>query len=79
MPLSERSENHVAGRFFPQNLPLFLRVSPDRVRVHGMRRRCPGAFPLGMAKLPNYRLSERLYADIDFEEGAAVYGVLYCI
>ena len=44
-----------------------------------MRRRCPGAFPLGMAKLPNYRLSERLYADIDFEEGAAVYGVLYCI
>ena len=40
-------------------------------------RRIPGAVDLGVAVLPNYRLTERLYADIDFCEGAEVFGVLY--
>ena len=47
---------------------------PDR-----MARRCPGAVALGVAKLQNYQLSERLYADIDFVERGQVFGVLYCI
>lgn len=44
-----------------------------------MIRRCPGAIALGSARLPNYQLAERLYADIDFREGASTYGVLYLI
>ena len=42
-------------------------------------RRIPGAVDLGIAVLPNYRLTERLYADIDFCEGAEIFGVLYLV
>lgn len=42
-------------------------------------RRISGAVDLGVAVLPNYRLTERLYADIDFCEGAEVFGVLYLV
>ena len=44
-----------------------------------MGQRCPGATALGVGILRNYRLAERLYADIDFQEGAEVHGVLYLI
>ena len=44
-----------------------------------MAKRCPGAITLGRAKLPHYRLAERLYADIEFEEESELHGVLYCI
>ena len=44
-----------------------------------MAHRCPGAFAFGGGLLRNYRLVERLYADIDFQEGGEVYGVLYLI
>ncbi len=44
-----------------------------------MGQRCPGATALGVGILRNYRLAERLYADIDFCEGAEVHGVLYLI
>ena len=61
-----------------KNLILYLaygsNMFPDR-----MARRCPRAIAIGVAKLPNYRLVERLYADIDFAEGYSVFGVLYCI
>ena len=44
-----------------------------------MAKRCPGAIALGGAVLLNHRLTERLYADIDFVSGATVEGVLYLI
>ena len=44
-----------------------------------MTKRCPGAIALGGAVLLNHRLAERLYADIDFAEGAETEGVLYVI
>ena len=44
-----------------------------------MAQRCPGAIPVGVGILRNYRLSERLYADIDFQEGGEVHGVLFLI
>ena len=44
-----------------------------------MAKRCPGAIDLGGAVLRNHRVVERLYADIDFEEGADMQGVLYVI
>ena len=44
-----------------------------------MAQRCRGASALGVAILRNYRLAERLYADIDFQEGAEVHGVLFMI
>ena len=44
-----------------------------------MARRCPGAVTVGVGVLRNYRLTERLYADIDFLEGGEVHGVLYLI
>ena len=44
-----------------------------------MAKRCPGAIDLGGAVLRNHRVVERLYADIDFEEGAEMQGVLYVI
>ena len=49
--------------------------------MHPMRmsKRCPGAIDLGGAILRNYRIVERLYADIDFEEEAELQGVLYVI
>jgi len=47
---------------------------PDR-----MRRRCPHAIPVGPAILPNYKIVERLYADVDFQRGAQVSGFLYLL
>ena len=44
-----------------------------------MARRCPGSKVVGSAILRNYRITERLYADIDFQEGSSVSGVLYLI
>ena len=44
-----------------------------------MAKRCPGAIDLGGAVLRNHRVVERLYADIDFAEGAVTEGVLYVI
>ena len=44
-----------------------------------MAKRCPGAIDLGGAVLRNHRVVERLYADIDFTEGAVTEGVLYVI
>ena len=44
-----------------------------------MAKRCPGAIDLGGAVLRNHRVVERLYADIDFEEGSDMQGVLYVI
>ncbi|MEG2074945.1 MAG: gamma-glutamylcyclotransferase family protein, partial [Victivallaceae bacterium] len=61
-----------------QNLILYLaygsNMEPER-----MQKRCRGAQAIGAARLPNYRLTERLYADIDFAEGECVHGVLYLI
>ncbi len=59
--------------------PIFYFAYGSNMNPKRMQKRCPGAVPLGMAKLPDYHLSERLYADIDFKEGFCVYGVLYCI
>ena len=42
-------------------------------------KRIPGAIDLGIAMLANYKLKERLYADIDFCEGEEVWGVLYLV
>ena len=44
-----------------------------------MAKRCQGTIDLGGAVLRNHRVVERLYADIDFEEGADMQGVLYVI
>ena len=41
--------------------------------------RCPSATTVGHAKLYNYRIAERLYADIDRRIGSTVDGVLYRI
>ena len=41
--------------------------------------RIPNARDLGPAVLRDYRLVERHYADIDYEPGAVVYGVVYLI
>ena len=44
-----------------------------------MAKRCPGAIDLGGAVLHNHRVTERLYADIDFAEDEETQGVLYVI
>jgi gamma-glutamylcyclotransferase (GGCT)/AIG2-like uncharacterized protein YtfP len=49
-------------------------MNPDQ-----MKTRCPSAEAICPAKLKNYCLAERLYADIDPEEGSNVYGVLYSV
>lgn len=49
-------------------------MNPERARL-----RMPGAIPWGTAYLPDYRLTERLYADIDRNAGSTVYGVLYML
>ena len=61
-----------------KNLILYLAYGSNMLPER-MMRRCPGATALGVARLPNYRLTERLYADIDFAEGECVHGVLYLI
>lgn len=42
-----------------------------------MFRRCPTAIACCPAVLNNYRLTERLYADVDYCPGSQVYGYLY--
>ena len=44
-----------------------------------MFRRCPRAIPVGPAVLPNYRIAERLYADVDYQPGGRVAGFLYLL
>ncbi len=61
-----------------KNLILYFAYGSNMEPVR-MTRRCPGAYPLGRAVLRNYKLTERLYADIDFQEGASVFGFLYLI
>ena len=61
-----------------KNLILYFAYGSNMEPVR-MARRCPGAYPLGRAVLRNYKLTERLYADIDFLEGVSVSGFLYLI
>ena len=49
-------------------------MNPERIRY-----RIPEARGLGRAVLKGYKLTERLYADIDRARGGLVEGVLYCI
>lgn len=42
-----------------------------------MKRRCPEAKYLGIGVLRQYRLVERLYADIERDESDTVYGAVY--
>ena len=51
-----------------KNLILYFAYGSNMEPVR-MTRRCLGAYPLGRAVLRNYKLTERLYADIDFLEG----------
>lgn len=44
-----------------------------------MIRRCPHALSVGPAILPNYQITERLYADVDFRDGSQVFGFLYLL
>ena len=73
-----RSKLNFNGRDAMKNLILYLAYGSNMLPER-MMRRCPGATALGVARLPNYRLAERLYADIDFSEGESVFGVLYLI
>lgn len=61
-----------------KNLILYFAYGSNMELVR-MAWRCPGAYPLGRAVLRNYKLTERLYADIDFLEGGSVSGFLYLI
>jgi len=49
-------------------------MNPDRMAI-----RCPDASVIGRAELHDYKLTERLYADIDYQEDSIVYGFLYQI
>ncbi len=42
-------------------------------------QRCPTAVPYAPAILPNYRLTERLYADVDYAPGKQVHGFVYLL
>ena len=42
-------------------------------------QRCPTAVPYAPAILPNYRLTERLYADVDYVPGGQVHGFVYLL
>ena len=61
-----------------KNLILYFAYGSN-MNPYRMAQRCPGANLVGAGLLRNYRLAERLYADIDFCEGAEVHGVLYLI
>ena len=41
--------------------------------------RCPTAVAYAPAILPNYRLTERLYADVDYAPGEQVHGFVYLL
>lgn len=49
-------------------------MNPKRIAA-----RIPGAKDLGPAELLGYRVTERLYADIDAVKGASTWGVLYMV
>ena len=49
-------------------------MNPQRIAS-----RCPGAVVVGAATLRDYKVTERLYADIDYEEGSEIQGILYLI
>lgn len=49
----------------------------SNMNPYQMKHRCPGAVPLASAKLENYRLVERTFADIEKAEGEVVYGALW--
>ena len=61
------------------NAPIMYFAYGSNMNPERMGKRCPGATVIGVALLRGYRLSERLYADIDPEPGGAVHGVLYAI
>ena len=61
------------------NTPILYFAYGSNLNPKRIHHRCPTAATFRAAKLRNYRLVERLYADIDYEENAVVYGVLYCI
>ena len=42
-------------------------------------QRCPTAVPYAPAILPNYHLTERLYADVDYAPGEQVHGFIYLL
>lgn len=44
-----------------------------------MFRRCPTACLYAPAVLPNYQITERLYADVDYRPGKKVEGFLYVL
>ncbi len=44
-----------------------------------MAQRCPTATGIGSAVLYNYKLTERLYADVDYAPGAEVHGFVYML
>jgi hypothetical protein len=49
----------------------------SNMNTRQMAVRCPGAVPLGPARLPDHILVPRRYADIDPRDGAWTYGVLW--
>ena len=61
------------------NTPILYFAYGSNLNPKRIHRRCPTAVTFRAAKLRNYKIVERLYADIDFELDAVVSGVLYCI
>jgi gamma-glutamylcyclotransferase (GGCT)/AIG2-like uncharacterized protein YtfP len=49
----------------------------SNMNIEQMEYRCPGAIPLGAGILRDYTLVERRYADIDYQAGAFVHGVVW--
>ena len=64
---------------FPNAEPILYFAYGSNMNRERMEQRCSGAVDLGHAVLPNYRLAERLYADIDTAAGREVHGVLYLL
>ena len=61
------------------NTPILYFAYGSNLNPKRIRHRCPTAVTFRAAKLHDYQIVERLYADIDFELDAVVSGVLYCI
>ena len=51
----------------------------SNMNLQQMARRCPGAVNLGPACLPGWRLAERMFADIERDDAAETWGVLWDI
>lgn len=49
----------------------------SNLNKRSMALRCPGAKPVGLATLRNYKLCFRRYADITLEQGAEVIGAVW--